>query len=173
MSKTKSCLVSIFVFLAFLTHSSFVHSDSRSLRGLTAINVMVEDLKPNIEGMGLTREQIKTDIELKLRMAEIKVVSDSEILKIPGMPYLYLQLNTFRPPQLRRIGICVFNICISQMQRVYLERDPAINVSADTWSKNSTGFVGEESIGSIRDRIRDLVDVFINDYLSVNPKGGK
>ena len=39
---------------------------------------------------------------------------------------------------------------------------------ATTWLKANTGTVGE--IKSIRDRIKDFVDEFINNYLTVNPK---
>ena len=52
-----------------------VDQESRAvLRGLQGCEVVVENLRPEIERGGLTREQLQTDMELKFRMAGIKVL---------------------------------------------------------------------------------------------------
>jgi len=177
VSKKKSWVVSIVMFLVFLTHGSLVYSASheimtKPLKGLTAISVLVEKLNADIKDKtGLTEKQIETDVELKLRMAGIKVVSLGESLNIPGMPYLYVNLSIFRHSS----GLFfAYSIYIALIENVYLERNSAINVSAQTWFKGEIGVIGESQVSSIRNNIiKDTVDIFINDYLSANPKGGK
>jgi len=57
---------------------------------------------------------------------------------------------------------------------VNLRRDPKIkDILAITWSAGSYGTVGQDNLGTIRTEIKGLIDVFINDFLSVNPKGEK
>jgi hypothetical protein len=54
---------------------------------------------------------------------------------------------------------------------VRLDRDPSIKIfAATTWDVAELGTVGRVNLRSIRERIKDLVDMFINAYLSVNPK---
>jgi len=55
-------------------------------------------------------------------------------------------------------------------QYVTLERDASISTVAATWNDGSIGLVGVSNIQTIRDGIKDLVDTFVNDYLSVNPQ---
>jgi len=178
MSKKKSLIISILMFLVLLTHGSFVYSASpwiltKPLKDISAISVSVNKLDPDIENKrGLTREQIRTDIELRLKKAGIKVVSRDESFKLRGSPYLYVTLHTFYNSVFP--GAVAFNIRISLNQNVWLERNPGeIVFGADTYWEEYLGLVGEENIASIRDRIIDLVDEFIIDYLSVNPRWEK
>ena len=67
-------------------------------------------------------------------------------------------------------GLYAFNVDISFKQWVLLYRDTESSVFTETWSVERTGSVREEDIVTIRDYIKDSVDEFINDYLSVNPK---
>jgi len=163
---------SIVVFSVFLAFSSNIYSGNRyevnSLRGLKGVHVLVAKLPPDFEG-NLTREQIQTDVELKLRLVGIKVVSEKEQFSMPGRPYLYVTVcgvKTFTE------GVA-WQIDIQLSQDVYLERDPKISVDATTWSVGRGGFLGKMKIEEIRNEVKDLVDQFINDYLSVNPKGEK
>jgi hypothetical protein len=61
-----------------------------TLRGLGAVHVVIEHLQPNAERAGLTRSQVQTDVELRLRKAGIRVLKEQEKLASPGMPYLYI-----------------------------------------------------------------------------------
>jgi hypothetical protein len=178
MNKPKSWIVLIIVVLAFLTHGSSIYSITpikemavQSLEGLSAIYVVVEHLNPEIEGKGgLTSGQIQTDIELKLRMAGIKIASTSGASEIPGMPFLYVKVSTMSMSLYKMPELYACNINISLNQWVYLSRDLSISAIASTWERQFFGTVGISRIGSIRDVIKDKVDIFINDYLSVNPK---
>jgi hypothetical protein len=64
---------------------------------------------------------------------------------------------------------------ISLVQSTFLERTPNINVLSEIWSVSSVGigYRDKDINNQIRGGIKDLVDMFINVYLSVNPKTGK
>ena len=62
----------------FLLISSSVYSQQTnigSLKGIKGLRVTVETLNPSIEADGLREYQIRTDVELKLRLAGIKVLT--------------------------------------------------------------------------------------------------
>ena len=46
-------------------------------RGIKGIRILVGDLSPIAEELGLSREQLKTDLGLKLRLAGLRLISDS------------------------------------------------------------------------------------------------
>ena len=64
-----------------------------SLRGLTGVEVVVENVPPDLEPAGLTANQLRTDAELRLRKAGIRVLTREETLATPGVPYLYIRVT--------------------------------------------------------------------------------
>ena len=162
------CKLLIVLFL-LIPSSVYAQTDDEveSLRGLKGVYVLIDSLHPDIEADGLRENQIHTDVELKLRLAGIKVLNEVEYLMEKGKPYLYIRFNSFR----HESGLHIINIGVGLNQSVYLERDLNIKVyGAVTWDLYYTGTVGAKNVNQIRDIIKDLVDEFINDYLSVNPK---
>ena len=98
------------------------------------MQVVVFDMKPDIERDGLSWEQIQTDVELRLRKAGIRVLTEQERLDAPGSPWLAVQVATFQHP---KIPVYAFMIGVELMQRTYLERNLDLGVSAATWSTSS------------------------------------
>jgi len=49
-----------------------------SLRDLPGVFVLVQGLGPEVEGKGLTKEQIQSDIESKLRTVKIRALSTEQ-----------------------------------------------------------------------------------------------
>ncbi len=137
----------------------------QTLRGLQGVQVLVEDLKPEIERGGLTKQQLQRDTELRLRMAGIKVLSEIESFNTPGAPYLHVYANVVKG---KHRPTYIYSITVGLIQKVSLVRAPGIVVEVITWAVGRTGFTPE--LRYIRARIKDLVDQFINAYLSVNPK---
>jgi len=146
-------------------------SEIESLRGLGGVFVAVEKLDNETKGeLPFDENQIRVDIELKLRIAEIKVFSKEESSKTPGSPCLYVNLNALLVPEIDTIYYAL-NIFLEQT--AYLSQNSNIHPSAMTWWSGSVGAVGKNWASKIRDSIKEKIDKFINDYLSVNPKGGK
>jgi hypothetical protein len=141
-----------------------------SLRGLKGIGVVVEALQPGTESDGLTQSQLRTDVELALRQAGIRVLSQEESLAEPGRPYLYINLNTMKSEVLNVFASYLFSLQLSLRQDATLTRAPDIKVSAITWQTAVLGSVKAADLQNLRKTLRDSLDQFINDYLAVNPK---
>jgi hypothetical protein len=68
-------------------------------------------------------------------------------------------------------SIYAVSIKIALFQDVLIVRDSKTRVIASTWDKSSVKIVGANNVATgVRDSVKDHVDEFINDYLSVNPK---
>ena len=82
-----------------------------TLRGLNSVFVLVEEVDPEIERDGLTASQIKTDVELKLRLAGIKVFSRAEAVKQKLKETGFSQITTIlnKEATQRRILTELFN----------------------------------------------------------------
>ena len=62
--------------LAGMSSSAFAGDDKlarETLKGINGVHVVVGVLNIDLEQVGLSKSQIRTDIELKLRLAGIKV----------------------------------------------------------------------------------------------------
>jgi len=151
--------------------SAQTEMDRKSLRGLKGIAVVVEALQPEAERDGLTKSQIKTDIELKLRQAGIHVLTTEESFKTPGSPYLYVNINTTKTDVLYgAFSTYAFSLQVALKQDVTLTRDSDLKGSATTWETHALGTVGANNLQDTRRVLGDLLDRFINDYLAENPK---
>jgi len=159
----------ILIGLIIFGYSEAWGSESKrpTLLGLRGVYVLIENLKPNLEKDGLTREQLLTDVELKLRKAGIRVLTEEESYNTPGLPCLYARINAIKG---NSTFYCV-NIHVSLSQETRLERNPTIKILSFTWDHSSIGGCDESIIKDyVRKGLGDLIDKFINDYLAVNPK---
>jgi len=135
-----------------------------TLAGLAGVQVVVESLPLAATRYGLDRATLRTDIELRLRMAGLRVVeSDSA-----SSSFLYVAVNL----QDSDVGIAAYSLSVAFYQFVRLYRLPqsALPVMAITWSVHGVGTARIQSVPGIRDYARDYVDRFINAYLAVNPR---
>ena len=168
----KLSFVIFFILLSAVISPTFVlgfgKDEAETLKGIRGIEVLVGVLPSAVKKIGLTRETIKQDVELKLQMAGIKVLKKNEIFSEPGGPYLFIGM-TVRDLS----NLFIYNIVIELRQQARLVRAPDITgCCMGTWE---TGVLGSGNIKTIsakyiRKAIKDQVDLFLNDYLSVNPK---
>ena len=163
--KAKCIIMTVLFFLVANVYAQRGTGKIESLRGLKGVYVFVEYLYPDIEKDGLRKDSIQTDVVLKLQLAGIKVLTRKEFVKEPGRPYLYINVNSVKNESFSY----VYYIEVDLIQKVFLARDPKTRTfGTTTWRKVGMGIVGEQKADDIRDNIKDLVDKFINDYLSVN-----
>jgi hypothetical protein len=134
---------------------------NKTLDGISAVAVVVEDLPDGAKILGLTRETVQNDVELKLRLAGMRVMTDKEVSQIPGMPDLYVRVTLTK-------GAEAASIEIHLRQNARLERNGQLAVAATTWK--TFYLTANPTSQSIRDTVKDGVDDFLNAWLSVNPK---
>jgi len=157
----------IFIWIACLcvTFAQAKNLHNESLRGLKGVEVIVEDIKPEAERDGLTRNHVKVAVELEIRKAGIKILTREESLSMPGSPYLYVNVNLFK----HKPGVYAFNIFIGCHQTVALLRNSSIITHAPTWTRRTVGMIAMPNLRDLYAFIKDDINIFINDYLTVNP----
>jgi hypothetical protein len=133
------------------------------LRGVRVVAGVVTD-SDEARRDGLSREQLQTDVELKLREAGIAVLS----LHDSSAPALSATVFVLRGSPQR---FYAYSVLVELHQWVRLIRNPSVAVWTDTWrTPMGLGTVPSGQLGSLRDNVRDFVDQFINAYLAANPK---
>jgi hypothetical protein len=148
--------------------------DRRTLRGIKGVLVYAGVAK-DIEEAGLRTHVVKTDTELKLRQAGIRVLeTHAEFRSTPGSPMLVVAVEG-----VSHTGAYGFSLSVSLSQNVVLQRDPSLRpvgefrgaaFSADTWNTATVGVQIGNPSETIRSSVKDLVDQFVNAYLSANHK---
>jgi hypothetical protein len=139
-------------------------SERETLRGVSAIRVVVGTLDPQAERDGLRQSTLQTDIELKLRQAGIPVVDTAGT-----EPFLNVVVHAVALE--RPSGLYAYTIHVQFFQVVVLRRDRNIPALGATWSGQlTTGTVGADNLSAVRSSVRDRVDEFVNAYLAANPK---
>jgi hypothetical protein len=172
--KIKSFVFIIFLVMMFWSNAFAFDTEisQKTLSGLRGFYILVEDLNSNItkysnaQRVPLSKEQIKKDVEHRLKGAAIKVLSWDEMLKRPGKPMLYVNINTHEYEKFWY----AYDIRIEAQQVVTLEHNPLIKMSACTWSMNMTGVVNIGTMNKIRDNLNILLDRFVAAYTAVNGK---
>ena len=172
-----------------------------TLRDLKGVDVMVEALDEEAETAGLDVEQLKKIVEEKLRDGGVTVLTQQQSLGTPGMPYLYVNVQTVKvstggnstddkgavetapidetttPDETETTssgdGYFIYYVEVALKQRVSLARNQSIRISSKTWrAADMMGIVPPEKL---RDRISSIVDSqvgeFISDYMQVNNVG--
>lgn len=140
----------------------------QSLVGIKGIYVLVEALHEPAKSVGLTDEQLQMDIELKLRLAGIKVNSHMEWLASKDKTFIYVNINANSNSINPSISYC---ISVKLNQTVTLVRSPYAMVQGVVWDRGSVGKQPKSRFkAAARRSVNDFMDEFINDYLTANPK---
>src|ERR671924_598657 len=103
MNNKKQWGIFIVIFLALVMFNSIAWAvdigargltesyQNSSLRGLPGVRVLLTDLNPDAERDGLIKSEVQMDVELRLRNAGIRVLTEEEWHKVPRAPMLYVK----------------------------------------------------------------------------------
>lgn len=170
LRKYLSILIFLILFYFFNYPSLAIDSQSNraTIKGLPGIGVLVEKLPGELEKEGLRRDQLQKDVEAQLKKAGIKVYSREECSKIPGEPYLYINLNVNIAKT--ESDLYPYTIDIMLIQKVSLIRDPNRVAYAITWSTGGVGSITKSIVNQLRENVTEVVEIFIQRFLEENPK---
>ena len=143
---------------AVMANAADTQMDRATLKGLRGLKVMVVQEEPDVEQAGLSKSSIQTDVELTLRLAGFPVLNGS------ADPFLLVGAYVLTDSS----GLLRYSLTVQVYQLAQLSRDPKISSVVSTWEVGRFGGIGDPR--QIRNEIKDLVEKFINAYLSVNPK---
>jgi len=141
-----------------------------TLHGLTGVVPIVSLLKDEETKLdSATQNNLQTKVELQLRKAGIRVMSNTEK---PGAGRFNVMLTVQKVADMSVYAVCY---SASLYQEVELIRNTEIHTEAPTWPsllQQPTGFiVGEANLEkAIKNNVGNKVNEFINDYLAANPK---
>ena len=157
----------------FFPGQSFPLSSTESLEGLKGVEVIVEELKPELENFNLTAIQIQKEVEGKLQNAGVQVLSkeDNEKIQPLSKPYLYIKVNSYKLPWRR--SSFAFCIDIALNQQVKLRGNPELKKTifySPTWYKSEAGGATGKDIAEIIEVVKTLTEKFIGDYQTANSK---
>jgi hypothetical protein len=164
----KKCIVVsavLFAILAISTHAmaNLSAAERELLRGLDGFRLAVDRIRPDIERDGLFRSTLREDMELRLRMGGIRVMSEEEAERKPDAPCLYLYVDALKCS----LGY-VYKVRLVLMEPVKLVRN---NVKVTATILRIPDELGITSnLSEIRDVTGDFVDEFVKAWKAVNPK---
>ena len=132
-----------------------------SLSGLSAVFVLVEDLPDGTKLRGLSKADIQSEVERRLHVAGLRVVSAEESARLPGGPYLYVKVNLVDHGHAASVDVQL-------TQGALLVRNGQFMPSTITWSRSA--LLSKPTAQNIRDAVNDRVDAFVIAWLAVNPQ---
>ena len=140
-----------------------------TLKGIEGVHIYINFNTPEVEKYGLTKQHFQNDVELRIRQNGIRVFSVEELDSTIGMPVLCVTVSILVVEDLKLASV---HTSLGFSELVFLARDSAKYCCvATTWYTSGIGTVGLANIKDVRERVKDQVDEFLNDYLAANPKG--
>lgn len=138
-----------------------------ALRGLTALQVLVEPISLDAEKDGVKRSTLQADMELRLRRAGIGVVTDRSVPVLESA-VLRLRLDDLKR-DLEQGSYHEFRLTLEVIQDVQLVRDPAVQASSAAWSRTMGGTrLSATLVASVRGALRQEMEHLLDDYLAAN-----
>lgn len=162
--KAKYRIVMLFAIALFLIVGDVFGDENVVLKGIKSVEVYISET--NLTATQIS--QLQTDVELKLRLAGIKVDPRSSQRLIVEVDMTEITRKSSKE--------VVLNYAIVQVylaERVLLlSRNQETSVLARTWQGSKYTLHGpqDDFWKRCRDCVRDRTDEFINAYLSTNPK---
>jgi hypothetical protein len=133
--------------------------DRATLRGLTAINVIVDKVDPQVEGAGVNASALRARLEDRLRAANITVdTSKTEFLAV--------RLTGVRANR----GPFALAVTMGAYQQVELTRDPKVKTATQTWEVETVLLAEPKQLyRATMDCVDELANSFVEAWRSVNP----
>lgn len=129
------------------------------LKGIQAFRILVNSPGKDAEDDGLTKDDLQTAVELRLRSAGIKIARDWRA------PWLRVNVTCFKGEKdsltyAVHMSVSVEAVAIYKFQ----------SVTVPIWSTDNVGVCGTRRISTVKEWVSGLLDRFANDYLKANPK---
>ncbi len=126
-------------------------------------------MPPGVEKFGITAEEIRTDVESQFKKIGVSIVG-APILS--DFTFFTIAFHVAQPREPSLSGLFIYNLHVFLGQPVIVKNNKESTL-AITWQKNLASYGGQRRMESIRTEIRNIMDMFANEYLSVNPKENK
>jgi hypothetical protein len=137
--------------------------DRATLRGVVAVNIVIDPVAPEIQKEGVTIDGLRMRLEEGLRNAGIQ--NDTT-----ATAFLALRLRSVRAAR----GPLAIAITIGLYQPVTLVRDPTVKTATPTWEVDTVILADTKQVyRACMDSADELTGRFVTAYRSVNESRGK
>jgi hypothetical protein len=134
--------------------------DRATLRGVKAMNVVIDRLDPDLEKNGLTQDALRSRVEERLRKAGLLI--DPKALEFVG-----LRVSSF----LAKRGPDSLSFSLAFYQPVVLVRDQKVRTASQTWEVETILMVAPKPmVQSALQTVDQLADQFVSAYQAANPR---
>lgn len=170
-SRCLLCLLWLLWFDVVPLHAQLVmRSSARSLTGLPGVRVVIGQLTAEAMDAGLDSVAVRTQIELELRRAGVRIFHEEETRFRPDVAVLLVNLVVMPD---RATGGYFYRAKMELRQDVRLARDVDVSIPATTWAARDA-IIALGGRFNLRDDVagtcRAQVTEFLNDYLAANPR---
>lgn len=132
--------------------------DRATLRGIKAVNVVVDSVAADVQQEGATEQTLRVRLEDRLRQAGIPLDPASN-------EFVALRLTSVRAGR----GPYAIAATIGLYQPVVLARDPTIRTATQTWEVETVVLAGsKEVLRAATDSVDELAARFVTAYRSAN-----
>ena len=136
--------------------------DRATLRGVKAVNVVIDPVAPEIEKEGATANDLRTRMEERLRGAGLQVDTAS-------VEFVALRVTSVKAARGSR-GPLAIAVSIGLYQPVTLVRDPKLKTATQTWEVETVVLADPKQVyRACMDSMDELAGRFVAAYRSVNP----
>lgn len=133
--------------------------DRATLRGVTAVNVVIDPVAPEIEKEGATADALRTRLTERLRSAGVQIDPDST-------QFVGFRLTSVRAGR----GPFGISATIAFYQPVTLVRDRNVRTATQTWEVDTVLLADTKLVyRACMDSVDELSARFVTAYRSVNP----
>jgi hypothetical protein len=145
-----------------------VTTEATTLEGLKSVNVRISPIPQELEEKGLVGEDLKSNIEVQLKKARITVLSENEFERLRRSERYPLAVLDVALVIFEVNSLIIFAANLRVLQLAQLPRRGVIKLFAPTWEKREIGTIN--NLEEIEDILSGLVDQFIDDFYSTNPR---
>lgn len=148
------------IFFSKVEASDYELKYLKDLKSITISNISLECDHP--EELRLSREKIKSAIELKLRICGLDIKPSTDL----DTAFIDVKIMTIEKSSASAAYVCIEIKEFAELERTYLWN------LAPIWSKECLFLYGNKtSLGdAIVNTIKEMMDEFSNSYLKANPR---
>jgi len=137
--------------------------DTRSLRDIQKLGVVIETLPPELGLRGLYQRRLRAQVQDKLNEVGIEVVQEQDAIN-NGLRYLYVNLNILNT----NVGLYVFATRLCLKQTMLMPRQPSVELYTSTWEIGGVGTVGINNLSAMLGSVQQHLDQFCQDHMAEN-----
>ena len=149
-------LTTIVILVAANPTTAAQNSKRDNLKGIGPLDLIIEDLQPDLERGQLTRAMLQTVVEDRLDEHGMSLSKTAD-------PYIYLNVNSFAINE----DLYAYSIDLQVNTSVTIAETGQVTV-ATIWSVAALGRVSSARLPTIINDVINQVDKLANDYVAVN-----